>query len=115
LSGIGQYIRSRRNALDITQEDLATRLAERGHKFAKSTIGWWETDRSIPPIHESKFMAALAASLEVSLSALIEGLGIYDDKIEANDLSPSEAELIAAYRSGDVEKVMRITLGKNST
>jgi len=112
LSGIGDYIRNQRNALDITQEDLANRLAERGHKFAKSTIGWWEKGRSIPPIHESSFMAALASSLEVTLSSLVEGVGLYDTRVESNDLSPLEEELIAAYRSGDVEKVMRITLKK---
>lgn len=115
LSGIGHYIRSRRNALDITQQDLADRLAERGHKFAKSTIGWWETNRSVPPIHESKFMAALAASLEIDLSSLIEGIGMYDSKVASSDLSPSEEELVTAYRNGDVEKVMRITLGKRVT
>ncbi len=115
MSGIGQYIRSRRNALDITQEDLAARLAGHGHKFAKSTIGWWETDRSIPPIHESKFMVALAASLEVPLSSLIEGIGMYDSDVTSASLSPTEEELIAAYRLGDVEKVMRITLGKRAT
>lgn len=101
--------------LGITQQDLADRLAERGHKFAKSTIGWWETDRSVPPIHESKFMSALAASLEITLSALVEGVGIYDSEVESADLSPSEEELIAAYRLGDVEKVMRITLDKRTT
>lgn len=115
MSGIGHYIRTRRNVLDITQQDLADRLAERGHKFAKSTIGWWETDRSVPPIHESKFMSALAASLEVTLSALVEGTGMYDFEVESDALSPNEEELIAAYRLGDVEKVMRITLNKRST
>ncbi len=69
MAGIGQYIRNQRNTLQITQDELAARLASHGHKFAKSTIGWWETDRSIPPIHETKFMAALAASLEVTLNA----------------------------------------------
>jgi transcriptional regulator with XRE-family HTH domain len=112
LSGIGHYIRTKRNALDITQEELATRLAEHGHKFAKSTVGWWETERSVPPIHEPKFMTALAASQEVSLSALIEGIGMYDSKVDKVDLSPTGEELISAYRSGDVEKVMRITLEK---
>ena len=115
MSGIGHYIRTRRNVLDITQQDLADRLAERGHKFAKSTIGWWETGRSVPPIHESKFMSALAASLEVTLSALVEGIGMYDFEVESDALSPNEEELIAAYRLGDVEKVMRITLNKRST
>ena len=114
MNGIGSYIRSRRNALEITQEELASRLAQRGHKFAKSTIGWWETDRSVPPIHESKFMTALADSLDVSLSALIEGIGMYNSKVAADDLSPTEEELISAYRLGDVEKVMRITLNKSN-
>lgn len=122
MSGIGEFIRKRRKQIEIngrsmTQKVLAEELTKRGHAYATSTIGWWENGMSTPPIQDTSFMNALADALNVTLNALVEGIGIYDPdkRIRIDDISPLEHDLLAAYRDGNVEEAMRIILQKADT
>lgn len=111
---VGVYLKNRRKTLNLTQEDLSGRLASYGHKYAVSTIGWWETGRGLPPLNDPLFIEALAVSLEVSVNSLLQNLGIYISgaAIKEADLTPAERELLDSYRSGDFQNLMRIVANK---
>lgn len=98
---IAQVIREYRKKIGLTQGDLAKRLSQRGYSYATSTVGWWENERSLPPLHEPEFLQVLADSLEVSVGLLIDEMGIYDSesRLTMDDLTPDERDLILAYRA----------------
>lgn len=56
--GIGTRIRNRRQALRLTQEDLAARLG-----VAKATVSNWETGKHLPQRHQGAVEDVLGISL----------------------------------------------------
>lgn len=61
---IGEYIRAKRRALDITQDDLIDRLKQRGYTYSKSQLSNWETGRNDPPMADTAFVHVLVEALE---------------------------------------------------
>jgi len=74
LTSLGAYIRDRRRALGLTQEQLAERI---GGPVTQADISRLETDRVVLPRRDR--LAALAHSLEVSLGDLLLNSGWMTD------------------------------------
>lgn len=113
---IGSLIRKYRKANDLTQKELAEILTSKGYAYAASTVGWWETGRASPPIHDPEFVMVLAEVLEIPMSQFLEALGYFDSKgrLGMKDLSPIEVELLEAFRRGDVQKLIRLAADQTS-
>lgn len=103
---VGELLKSRRDALGLSRRDLSERLESYGVKYSTSAIAWWEGNRTNPPMHDRNFMEALAKALDMSLTAFLEFLGMVD--LDVSSLSEDERLLLEAYRSGDLQKAMRI-------
>lgn len=103
---IAQFIKDMRKRQDLSQKDLAEHLTSRGFEYATSTIGWWETDRAIPPIKDAGFVNALADILHVQPAEIYLAAG-YDMAIDG-PRNERESRLLAAFRRGDFKELMRI-------
>lgn len=71
------YIRERRRAIGLNQEELAHRLQKHGFNITRASVGHWETGRYNAPVEDPKFINALAKSLEIDTIQLLIGLGYY--------------------------------------
>lgn len=105
---ISQFIKDMRKQRGLTQKDLAEQLKNRGFDYAVSTVGWWETDRAIPPLRETGFVGALADILEVQPAEIYLAAG-YDMSIEGPQ-NDRESRLLAAFRRGDIKELLRIAI-----
>ncbi len=106
---VGRYIKQRRATLNITQNDLASRLKTQGFKYAVSSIAFWETERGLPPMNDPQFVRALATALEVPTALLMEATGFFEpgEILTGDDLSPLERKLIAAVRNGQIAEALQ--------
>lgn len=100
--GIGTKIKKRRQALRMTQEDLAGRLG-----VAKATIANWESGKHYPLRH----LGAVEDVLGVSLTADLDDWYDENDPIErgiAETLpAPDARKFIAQLRAARAEHVPR--------
>lgn len=69
------FLRQRRAELQISQQELADRLSERGQETSYARVSHWETGRNQPPIELVAFRNALALSLEMTVDDLMRTLG----------------------------------------
>ena len=83
---IGQRIRQRRKQLDLTQEQLAEKMA-----VSRSAVAKWETDKGLPDVGNLKILARL---LNVSVDCLL------DEAEAADELVIREPYNLAAYGYG---------------
>jgi len=74
---LSRFIRQRRNALDMTQADLAEELTRLGYLTAASTIGGWETGSKQPPL-EREFVSLLAMALQTTRISIYKAAGVFD-------------------------------------
>lgn len=107
---IGEFIKARRSHLQLTQRDLLQRLKQQGVDYSISTIGWWENDRTVPPIQDVTFVNALCEALEVRNDVFFAALGMIDPGTLNQKLTPIERRILDAFRRGDFEDMMRIAL-----
>jgi transcriptional regulator with XRE-family HTH domain len=70
-----KLLKSRREALNLTQADVADRLSERGHETSPARVGHWETGRNRLPIEDAEFRVVLAAVLQMELNEMMVQLG----------------------------------------
>lgn len=74
---LGEYVKSKRNELRLTQEELAQRLENKGIQRTASTIAVWEAGRAEVPL---EFINALAEALEESTPLrMLEIAGLLDN------------------------------------
>jgi transcriptional regulator with XRE-family HTH domain len=69
------WIAKRRNLLGISQDELVSRLSDRGFKITRSTVSHWEKGRFRPPFDDPNFTRALAESLEMDVKNILSLLG----------------------------------------
>jgi len=75
------WLRKRREELDLSQEEVASRLQVAGLNVGRSTISHWERGRYNPPLEDASFRQALANILRLSIADLLmrAGYEIADD------------------------------------
>lgn len=105
---IGEFIRESRKAQGLTQKDLSDELGKYGIEYHVSTIGWWETGRTNPPLHDPTFVNTLSQILHISPDELFRSAG-YNVSVDG-PRNERESRLLAAYRRGDIKELMRIAL-----
>lgn len=112
---LGKYIRKRRRDLNISQEDLAVRMTANGYRCAQSTVKHWESDIH-PPLDKLNFASALAKSLEVKYSDILQasqltgGLSEEDLRSITELLSPLAVKLLNQATPDDLRKIEAIIL-----
>jgi transcriptional regulator with XRE-family HTH domain len=106
---LNEYIRSRRNELRLTQDDLVRAINEADNEFSFSytTVSHWERRGNpvVPPIEKPRFVAAMARALNTTPYAIyqhagwLEGMPSSDDRYNAlialmEQATPQQRELI---------------------
>lgn len=98
----GERLRLSREAKGLTQDDLADRA-----NLGQSQLNRYENSKSEPTLD---VVIRLAEVLDVSVEWL---LGVVDDplaRLKISDLSAAERRLINAYRSREVQEMLRIIM-----
>ena len=95
---LGDFVRTQRKMLSLTQMQLSRRLTEQGFAYSEPAIANWEAGRGVMPLaaikNGIKFLDALAYSLNVSPVTILEAAG-YIERDEI-DLAPETIELARA-------------------
>lgn len=86
------FIKKRREELDITQNELVARLQAEGIEVTRPTISNWERGEAPVPLHRTDIRRALATALRMSERDLLDEMDYQVDK----NAHSSEAER-AAY------------------
>jgi transcriptional regulator with XRE-family HTH domain len=69
------WLKSRREQLQISQEELAKKLQLAGFDISRAAISGWETARFNPPLDNNQFRSTLARILQMSIAALLAEAG----------------------------------------
>jgi len=104
----GNWLRSKREALGISQEELATRLQLNGQDVSRASISGWEHGRYHPPLENRTFRRALAISLGISMSDLLRAAGY---EIADDSRSPAArlaADIVDEMQPEDQELALRL-------
>lgn len=97
VSDFGRRIRLRRQALGMTQEDLAQRIGDiTGRRVDVSSVIAWEKQKHRPTRHQGAIEATLGISLSPDAPAIDPEL---QRRIDA--LTPEEKALVIARLRGD--------------
>jgi transcriptional regulator with XRE-family HTH domain len=83
---IAEFLKKRRNELDLSLSDVAKRLSNRGYVVQRQTVGHWETGRNNAPVESLEFRHALAGAFEMDLNDLSRELGfVVSDSERSHD------------------------------
>lgn len=69
------WLKNRREAIDLRQDELAAKLQIEGFDVSRATISNWETGRHEPPMHDPEFRHALARSLRLNVRTMLKLAG----------------------------------------
>jgi transcriptional regulator with XRE-family HTH domain len=69
------WLKTRREQLQISQEELSNRLQALGINTSRATVSHWETDRYNIPLDNAEFRQALATVLRLSIVDLLIAAG----------------------------------------
>lgn len=86
------WLKSRREAIELKQDELAAKLQLAGFDVSRATISHWETGRHEPPMHDSGFRQALAKALRLNVPTMLRMAGY-----EVTSEPHSETAEIAAH------------------
>ena len=81
---IGDFIRARRKARGISQQELARRMSIGGQIMTHRRVSNWELGRNTPPLEDREFVNALATALELSLQEFLKAF--YQNDVDNNAL-----------------------------
>ena len=87
------WLKSRRQQIKITQEDLVTSLATHGYVYSAQTLSNWENDRHNPPLEDPQFREALAKSLKWDIADLLQAAG-YEVKQSYSSMGERAARIV---------------------
>ncbi len=91
---IGDFLRQRREALELSQGDLAIRLELHGLPATRANISHWEHDRHKPPVENKEFRYALADALEISVNELMTQIGFITGKADRSEAALRAADIV---------------------
>lgn len=87
------WLRTYRNKLRITQEELAARLQTRGFEYSAGAISHWEKGRYKPPIHNEEFRNVLASILRITPQEMLSAAG-YETEQEHSEAGERAATIL---------------------
>lgn len=103
------YIRKRRAALNLTQEELVEQLKNFGYKLSLSAFRRIELGESQTHFAKAEFIQALALALKVSVAELMEILGMLMQTKPNVDLRQQRiAELVSRLDENGLETLEKL-------
>lgn len=119
----GGYLKSKRQALDLSLESMAAKLTETGYPggISKSAVYSWEKGLRNPP-RDHVAWQCMSEAYEVPISELLEEAGFMEGIPGDNELSPDEVRLLTLIRNAregvvtlDIIDVLSRLIKRNST
>lgn len=89
------WIKRRREQLDINQEELAARLQLSGFAATRASISHWEVGRNQPPIDDAQFRQALANALKLSVADMLQMAGY---EVAREDQTEDEIRVVSIIK-----------------
>lgn len=89
------WIKRRREQLDINQEELATRLQLSGFAVTRASVSHWEVGRNQPPFDDAQFRQALANALKLSVPEMLHLAGY---EVAEEDQSDDELRAVSIMK-----------------
>lgn len=102
------WLERRLKELDITQEELATRLQLEGLKTSRSTISAWVTGRNSPRFKDTELRQALAKALKLTTREMLRRAGYETEDTNHTKEAELAAMLIDQMTPEDRDKALRI-------
>jgi transcriptional regulator with XRE-family HTH domain len=94
---IAAGIRRAREAIEISQAELARRLAKAGKAVSREAVSQWESGKTAP---ETERLADIAAALGVDVAEILAGgMSPAANRSSARDIAPRDVPLIACERA----------------
>lgn len=97
------WLKRRRGEINLTQEELASKLQLAGFDIARATVGHWETGKVAIPLHDPRFIKTLSGILYMPMPTILKLAGFeFGDKHHeiseeiaylVDDLPPEKQEL----------------------
>ena len=110
----GDYLRTKRESRMLRQQDVLDSLAERGlRKYAHTAIIHWEKNRTLPPIHDPKFVKALADILDVTEAEILNAAGFSLQDTAPDELPPDIIKMLRTAtpkQRQQIKKMMQLML-----
>ena len=74
VSEIGDFIKTRRQVLKKSQQDVATELTQFGMRYSDSSVSAWENGGNVP-LQDTDFIRKLATVLRTTVAELYKAAG----------------------------------------
>lgn len=87
------WLKTYRNKLRITQDELAARLQTRGFEYSAGAISHWEKGRYKAPLHDEDFRNALAMILRITPQEMLSAAG-YETEQEHTEAGERAAAIL---------------------
>lgn len=69
------WIKERREALGLTQEQLVAKIQTNGYNVSRGTLSHWEMNKTLPPLHIPACANALSIALRMSVLNVLRAGG----------------------------------------
>lgn len=81
MSEIGDFIKTRRQVLKKSQQDVATELTQFGMRYSDSSVSAWENGSNVP-LQDTDFIRKLATVLRTTVAELYKAAGVLPQSAE---------------------------------
>lgn len=102
------WLRQRREELNLNQEEMTARLQIEGVEVTRSTLSHWETGRYNMPMHEENFRRALVTALRLSEREILKRSGYDIGQRGHSDEAERAADIIDQLPSDRKELALRV-------
>lgn len=102
------WLKQRRQELQLSQEDLVRQLQLEGADVSRSALSSWETGRYNPPLDDKQFRQALAAALRLNIAEMLRRAEYEVLHGKHSDAGERAAHLIDRMKPEDQSRAIRI-------
>lgn len=102
------WIKQRREELQLSQEDLARELQLEGVEISRSALSSWETGRYNPPLEDKEFRQHLAKALRLSVAEMLRRAEYEVLHGRHSDKGERAAHLVDQMKPEDQDKALRV-------
>lgn len=88
------WLKERRQVLEISQEELAARLQVMGIEVTNKIISHWENGRTPPPLKDAEFRHALASTLKLSVRDVLRLSGYEVGEVTHSEFGERAASIV---------------------